>query len=81
MNRVEMWKNPDTGFNVTGLVAEWLCSGLQIRVRRFNSDPGLQFHEKPDRKVGLFLFLRSAPRKSGSRKLARVAPQPGWRNG
>lgn len=25
----------------TGLVAEWLCSGLQIRVRRFNSDPGL----------------------------------------
>ena len=27
--------------NVTGLVAEWLCSGLQSRVRRFNSDPGL----------------------------------------
>lgn len=26
----------------TGLVAEWLCSGLQSRVRRFNSDPGLQ---------------------------------------
>ena len=25
-----------------GLVAEWLCSGLQIRVRRFNSDLGLQ---------------------------------------
>ena len=28
-----------------GLVAEWLCSGLQIRVRRFNSDPGLQYQE------------------------------------
>ena len=28
----------------TGLVAEWLCSGLQIRVRRFNSDPGLHLH-------------------------------------
>ncbi len=28
---------------VTGLVAEWSCSGLQSRVRRFNSDPGLQF--------------------------------------
>jgi hypothetical protein len=27
--------------NVTGRVAEWLCSGLQIRVRRFNSDLGL----------------------------------------
>ncbi len=26
---------------VTGLVAEWSCSGLQIRVRRFDSDPGL----------------------------------------
>lgn len=24
-----------------GLVVEWLCSGLQIRVRRFNSGPGL----------------------------------------
>ena len=24
-------------------MAEWLCSGLQIRVRRFNSDPGLHF--------------------------------------
>ena len=23
-------------------MAEWLCSGLQIRVRRFNSGPGLQ---------------------------------------
>ena len=25
-----------------GLVAEWSCSGLQSRVRRFDSDPGLQ---------------------------------------
>src|SRR5690606_22494708 len=31
----------------TGRVAEWLCSGLQIRVRRFNSDPGLQFRSSP----------------------------------
>ena len=28
-----------------GQVAEWLCSGLQSRVRRFNSDPGL--HNNP----------------------------------
>src|SRR3546814_11054396 len=33
--------NPEQ--QVTGLVAEWSCSGLQSRVRRFNSDPGLQF--------------------------------------
>ena len=26
----------------TGPVAEWLCSGLQNRVHRFNSGPGLQ---------------------------------------
>ncbi len=25
----------------SGRVAEWLCSGLQSRVRRFDSDPGL----------------------------------------
>jgi hypothetical protein len=27
---------------VAGQVAEWSCSGLQSRVRRFDSDPGLQ---------------------------------------
>ena len=26
-----------------GGVAEWSCSGLQLRVRRFDSDPRLQF--------------------------------------
>ena len=31
---------------VTGQVAEWSCSGLQIRVRRFDSDPGLQAHQQ-----------------------------------
>ena len=25
-----------------GQVAEWLCCGLQSRLRRFDSDPGLQ---------------------------------------
>jgi hypothetical protein len=29
-----------------GLVAEWLCSGLQIRVCRFDSGPGLHFSTK-----------------------------------
>src|SRR5581483_9059352 len=28
-------------FLFTGWVAEWSCSGLQSRVRRFNSDPSL----------------------------------------
>ena len=41
---------------VTGLVAEWSCSGLQIRVRRFNSDPGLQSKQKARLTPG-FLFL------------------------
>ena len=35
-----------------GRMAEWLCSGLQLRVRRFDSDSGLhfptlKFHFKP----------------------------------
>ena len=29
-----------------GSVAEWLCSGLQIRLRRFDSDPSLHYFEK-----------------------------------
>ena len=41
----------------SGRVAEWLCSGLQIRVRRFNSDLGLQ-NERPasNRFAGRFVF-------------------------
>ena len=34
-------KSQNPGF--PGAVAEWLCSGLQLRVRRFDSDPSLQF--------------------------------------
>ena len=26
---------------ISGWVAKWLCSGLQIRLRRFDSDPSL----------------------------------------
>ena len=29
-------------FWIKGWVAEWLCRGLQILVRRFDSDPSLQ---------------------------------------
>ena len=28
-------------------MAEWLCSGLQLRKRRFDSDPSLQFPQYP----------------------------------
>ncbi len=28
---------------IKGWVAEWSCSGLQLRGRRFDSDPSLQF--------------------------------------
>ncbi|SBV36478.1 hypothetical protein STPYR_11408 [uncultured Stenotrophomonas sp.] len=58
VSRSKFRKNPGSGVfsyqgdtlvamieTVDGLVAEWLCSGLQIRVRRFDSDPGL--HSKP----------------------------------
>lgn len=34
---------------IKGWMAEWLCSGLQLRVRRFDSDPSLhKFPEKTD---------------------------------
>ena len=38
----------------SGRVAEWLCSGLQIRVRRFNSDLGLQTRNPAP--AGFFVF-------------------------
>ena len=33
--------------SVRGHVVEWLCSGLQIRVPRFNSGRGLQISPAP----------------------------------
>jgi hypothetical protein len=30
-----------------GSVAEWACSGLQLRVRRFDSGPSLQYPPAP----------------------------------
>src|SRR5690606_31800206 len=41
----------------TGRVAEWLCSGLQIRVRRFNSDPGLHIGTAKCRPRGVGIFF------------------------
>ncbi len=32
-------------FSTTGWMAEWLCSGLQSRVRRFDSGPSLQTND------------------------------------
>ena len=34
-------RKPKKSALMHGWVAEWLCSGLQSRVRRFNSDPSL----------------------------------------
>ena len=67
-------------FNVTGLVAEWSCSGLQSRVRRFDSDPGLHFFRKT-RHGGFFVVgavrSRACSFQSGSAQApyvyARVA--------
>ena len=46
-------------WQVTGRVAEWLCSGLQIRVRRFNSDLGLQFEKRPGQPGRFFCAIVS----------------------
>ena len=43
-----------------GQVAEWLCSGLQSRVRRFNSDPGLAVSKKPSLRWAFFFFVGKA---------------------
>ena len=37
-------KTPERGGGEEGHVAEWLCSGLQIRVRRFDSGLALTVH-------------------------------------
>lgn len=51
----------------TGLVAEWSCSGLQSRVRRFDSDPGLHLEDgiKPE-------FSRNSAAKIKKRKAHHV---------
>ena len=54
-----MWKNPEPDAS-SGRVAEWLCSGLQIRVRRFNSDLGLQ--SKAPRTRGFFFLFEEVER-------------------
>ena len=76
-----------------GRVAEWLCSGLQIRVRRFNSDLGLQLSKPRSRGFVLVLgplVVVATPvvevgRANYSamrhwRKLSRRDSRPGWRN-
>lgn len=46
------------GRHIPGGVAEWLCSGLQSRGRRFDSDPRLQF-ERFSRSSGIFAGCRA----------------------
>ena len=43
-----------------GSVAEWLCSGLQIRLRRFDSDPSLQYSEQYPININRLGILRYA---------------------
>jgi hypothetical protein len=40
-------ENVRSGEEALGGVAEWSCSGLQSRLRRFDSDPRLQFLRTP----------------------------------
>ena len=65
----------------SGRVAEWLCSGLQIRVRRFNSDLGLQFRTLY---AGSGFIGTPKPRASGAFFCARSCDMAGralrWRS-
>ena len=54
-------------FPATGLVAEWSCSGLQSRVRRFDSDPGLQCFWIRSPRLRVFFCLESIHRQTKSR--------------
>ena len=44
----------------SGLVAEWLCRGLQILLCRFDSDPGLQ-NKHPQCRVFFFVYVKKTP--------------------
>jgi hypothetical protein len=46
---VQFLMEPAVSFSQNGGVAEWLCSGLQSRGRRFDSDPRLQNFLKTER--------------------------------
>ena len=63
---------------VTGLVAEWSCSGLQSRVRRFDSDPGLQSRCRsvPENPPGAGFFVSGRPIRSSP---FRSNPGHAWR--
>jgi hypothetical protein len=58
----------------SGRVAEWLCSGLQIRVRRFNSDLGLQIESPAPAGLSFARVLAVAA------SMRHDAGTPGWRN-
>ena len=59
-------------FNASsGRVAEWLCSGLQIRVRRFNSDLGLQYDPIEDRE-------KKSPAYAGLFRAGKLGPAHAW---
>ena len=52
-------------YSFPGGVAKWLCSGLQSRLRRFDSDPRLQFVKRPPI-GGRFVFSVRADASSGA---------------
>ena len=61
------------GLFLDGQVAEWLCSGLQSRVRRFDSDLSLHIYSKKTSRIA------ESPRKPGcpAAALATHLPVPG----
>src|SRR5207342_3060228 len=75
--RIDMKESIGTIRTSSGRVAEWLCSGLQSRVRRFNSDLGLQLavqmlrHIEIPAPAGIFvcIILRAPWRRARMAKL------------
>ena len=57
-----------------GLVAEWSCSALQRRGRRFDSGRGLQFQRFHDQALPLSAPNRCRCGKKWGRALAKIAP-------
>jgi len=64
-------------------VAEWLCSGLQLRTRRFDSDPrlhlALSLSFSPPRRQAIRLIVIWLPHGSLARHMMSVRLTPNMR--
>jgi hypothetical protein len=68
------WCNASIRQRSNGGVAEWLCSGLQSRVRRFDPDPRLQLSVSGSQRPPNFIVEKSYPVFRGFVFFWRPAP-------